>query len=200
LCNSAKAVPRNRGMSAHCSGPCPPSFLLCFPMSGSSDPQRNDHSPAGSGIWRTLSTHEQGASRLEIRTALNDLDGRNALARQASREPEMGANVFSRPQTQRDVARIFSQVKGSPLDSIRRSQTLPNPLMTPKPAEIRALGAVEAVEPARFPRLAEVWAILMVGSDLALAPVLGRHQAPHAAPVPRRRSWAVWHLRHSGSV
>jgi hypothetical protein len=32
----------------------------------------------------------------------------------------MGANVFRRPQTQRDVARIFSQVKGSPLDSVRR--------------------------------------------------------------------------------
>jgi hypothetical protein len=35
-------------------------------------------------------------------------------------EPEMGANVFRRPQTQRDVARIFSQVKGSPFDSVRR--------------------------------------------------------------------------------
>jgi hypothetical protein len=32
----------------------------------------------------------------------------------------MGANVFSRPQTQRDVARTFLQVKGSPLDSVRR--------------------------------------------------------------------------------
>jgi hypothetical protein len=32
----------------------------------------------------------------------------------------MGANVFSRPQTERDVARIFSQVTGSPLDSVRR--------------------------------------------------------------------------------
>jgi hypothetical protein len=31
----------------------------------------------------------------------------------------MGANVFSRPQTQRDVARIFLQVKGSPLDRVR---------------------------------------------------------------------------------
>ena len=41
-------------------------------------------------------------------------------ARQAPWEPEMGANVFSRPQTQRDVARIFSQVKGSPFDSVRR--------------------------------------------------------------------------------
>ena len=36
-------------------------------------------------------------------------------ARQAPWEPEMGANVFRRPQTQRDVARISSQVKGSPL-------------------------------------------------------------------------------------
>jgi hypothetical protein len=32
----------------------------------------------------------------------------------------MGANVFRRLQTQRDVARIFSQVKGSLLDSVRR--------------------------------------------------------------------------------
>ena len=28
----------------------------------------------------------------------------------------MGANVFSRPQTQRDVARIFSQIRGSPFE------------------------------------------------------------------------------------
>ena len=28
----------------------------------------------------------------------------------------MGANVFRRPQTQRDVTRIFSQVKGSPFE------------------------------------------------------------------------------------
>jgi hypothetical protein len=32
----------------------------------------------------------------------------------------MGANVFSRPQTQRDVARILSQAKGSLHDSVRR--------------------------------------------------------------------------------
>jgi hypothetical protein len=30
----------------------------------------------------------------------------------------MEANVFSCPQTQRDVSRIFPQVKGSPLDSV----------------------------------------------------------------------------------
>jgi hypothetical protein len=32
----------------------------------------------------------------------------------------MGANVFSRPQTQRDVVGFFSQVIGSPFDSVRR--------------------------------------------------------------------------------
>jgi hypothetical protein len=40
----------------------------------------------------------------------------------------MGANIFSRPQTQRDVARILSQVRGSQLDSVRRQQTLQNSL------------------------------------------------------------------------
>jgi len=43
-------------------------------------------------------------------------------------EPEMGANVFSRPQTQRDVARFFSQIRGSPFDSVRRWQTPQNSL------------------------------------------------------------------------
>ena len=32
----------------------------------------------------------------------------------------MRANVFIRPQTQRDVARTFLQVKGSLLDLVRR--------------------------------------------------------------------------------
>ena len=40
----------------------------------------------------------------------------------------MGANVFSRLQTQRDVARMFPQVKGSQFDSVRRWQTLQNSL------------------------------------------------------------------------
>jgi hypothetical protein len=35
----------------------------------------------------------------------------------------MGANVFSRLQTQRDSVRMFAQVKGSPFDSVRRRQT-----------------------------------------------------------------------------
>ena len=32
----------------------------------------------------------------------------------------MGANVFSRPQTQPDLVRMFSQVKRSPFDSAKR--------------------------------------------------------------------------------
>lgn len=33
---------------------------------------------------------------------------------------KMGANAFSRPQTQHDAARTLSQVKGSLFDSARR--------------------------------------------------------------------------------
>ena len=32
----------------------------------------------------------------------------------------MGANVFSRPQTQPDALRMFMQLEGSPFDSVRR--------------------------------------------------------------------------------
>jgi hypothetical protein len=40
----------------------------------------------------------------------------------------MGANVFSRPQTQGDVFGRFVQVKGSRFDSVRRWQTTQNSL------------------------------------------------------------------------
>ena len=40
----------------------------------------------------------------------------------------MGANVFSRPRTQHDVSRMLAQVKGSPLNSVRRQQTPGAPL------------------------------------------------------------------------
>jgi hypothetical protein len=43
-------------------------------------------------------------------------------------EPEMGANVFSRPRTQHDPIRFFSQVTSSQFDSVRRWQTLRNSL------------------------------------------------------------------------
>jgi hypothetical protein len=32
----------------------------------------------------------------------------------------MGANVFRLPRTQLDLLRMFAQVKGSPLDSVRQ--------------------------------------------------------------------------------
>jgi len=48
----------------------------------------------------------------------------------------MGASVFSRPQTQRDVARIFSQVNGSPFDYGRRRQTLGTALEFPDTEEV----------------------------------------------------------------
>jgi hypothetical protein len=34
--------------------------------------------------------------------------------------PEMGANVFSRPSTQRDPVKMHTQVEPSPFDSVRR--------------------------------------------------------------------------------
>ena len=42
--------------------------------------------------------------------------------------PGMGANVFRRPQPQRDVARLFSQVRSSRFDSVRRWQAPRNSL------------------------------------------------------------------------
>ena len=54
----------------------------------------------------------------------------------------MGANVFSRPQTERDVARIFSQVKGSPLDSVRRWQTPRTALDFPDTEEVTSSNPV----------------------------------------------------------
>jgi hypothetical protein len=44
----------------------------------------------------------------------------NSLAAERPWEPQMGANVFSRPETQPDPLRMLMQVKGSPFDSARR--------------------------------------------------------------------------------
>ena len=44
----------------------------------------------------------------------------DTLPRSAVAARNGSQNVFSRPQTQRDVARTFLQVKGSLLDSVRR--------------------------------------------------------------------------------
>jgi hypothetical protein len=51
-------------------------------------------------------------------------------------EPDMGANVFSRPQTQRDSVRMFTQVNGSPFDSVRRRQTSETVLEFPDTEEV----------------------------------------------------------------
>jgi hypothetical protein len=48
----------------------------------------------------------------------------------------MGANVFSRLRTQRDLLRIFSQVKGFPFDSVRRRQTPGTTLDFPDTEEV----------------------------------------------------------------
>jgi 8-oxo-dGTP pyrophosphatase MutT (NUDIX family) len=47
-------------------------------------------------------------------------------AAQRAWEPQIGANVFSRPRTQRAPVRVFVQFKGSPFDSVRRRQTSQN--------------------------------------------------------------------------
>ena len=56
----------------------------------------------------------------------------------------MAANVFSRPQTQRDVARTFSQVKGSPA---RLSPTVTD---TPEPPDTEEVTDSNPVRPTRF--------------------------------------------------
>jgi hypothetical protein len=44
--------------------------------------------------------------------------------------------VFSRPQTQRDSVRMFTQVNGSPFDSVRRRQTPETVLEFPDTEEV----------------------------------------------------------------
>jgi hypothetical protein len=48
----------------------------------------------------------------------------------------MGANVFSLPQTQRDVLRMFMQVDGPQFDSVRRRQTPGTALEFPDTEEV----------------------------------------------------------------
>jgi hypothetical protein len=48
----------------------------------------------------------------------------------------MGAHAISRPRTQRDVARMSAQVKGSPFDSVRPWQTPGTALEFPDTEEV----------------------------------------------------------------
>jgi hypothetical protein len=54
----------------------------------------------------------------------------------------MGANVFSRPQTQRDSRRMFKQLKGSPFDSVRQVQTPGSALDFPDTEEVTSSNLV----------------------------------------------------------
>jgi hypothetical protein len=62
-------------------------------------------------------------------------------------EPQMGANAISRPPTQPDPARMFIQVKGSPLDSVRRQQTPKTALDFPDTEEATSSNLVPPTTP-----------------------------------------------------
>ena len=87
-------------------------------------PSEGGHSPADSDILvLQLSPSLRGANRAdtELRAALDDLGAvSGSPALHTVWEPEMGANVLSRLSTQRDVARFFSQVRGSQFNSVGR--------------------------------------------------------------------------------
>ena len=75
-------------------------------------------SPVASSTPRRRSGRRRAAAQPSMMSPLERF-----LALQAPREPQMGANVFSRPWTQHDPIRMFSQAGGSPFDSVRRCQT-----------------------------------------------------------------------------
>jgi hypothetical protein len=81
------------------------------------------HSPVGSNIpvktVRQLCPGAETGSASSYEQPLAILVAEWLPTLQTLREPEMGANVFSRPQTQRDVFRMFMQVMGSQFDSVR---------------------------------------------------------------------------------
>jgi hypothetical protein len=54
----------------------------------------------------------------------------------------MGANAISRPRTQPDLLRMSAQVKGSPFDTVRRSQTPGTALGFPDTEEVTSSNLV----------------------------------------------------------
>ena len=73
----------------------------------------------------------------------------------------MGANVFSRPQTQRDVARTFLQVKGSLLDSVRRWQTPGTALEFPDTEEVTGSNPVRPTRSEAMTTHRESWPLVI---------------------------------------
>ena len=87
----------------------------------------------------------------------------------------MGANVFSRPQTERDVARIFSQVKGSPLEL---SPTVTDTLEFPDTEEVTGSNPVR---PTAFFESCLAVRAPMRASHLRIYPLpAGDHDVPDA--------------------
>jgi hypothetical protein len=110
------------GMCGRLRDPYPLSPLVRFRVYGSAAARREATPPptrTSVNQVRQLCP-EQRPIGIELRAALDDLGLEQHPALQTLREPEMGANVFSRPRTWSDPVRFFSQVRGSPLDSVRR--------------------------------------------------------------------------------
>ena len=88
----------------------------------------------------------------------------------------MGANVFGHFRTQRDVARLFAQVKDSSFDSVRRWQTLRSALDFPDTEEVTGSNPVRPTR--HFLFLA--YQVALCGPTTAL---------PRALPAPGSALW-----------
>jgi hypothetical protein len=100
----------------------PQSPTVRFCVCGSGSRQTGTPPPLTRTSCEPCSPTVPGADRvgIELRAALDDLGPEQHPALQTLWEPQMGANVFSRPQMQRDPIRFFSQVTDSQFDSGRR--------------------------------------------------------------------------------
>jgi hypothetical protein len=100
----------------------------------------------------------------------------------------MGANAISRLMTQRDVARMSAQVKGSPFDSVRPWQTPGTALEFPDTEEISGTNPV-------LPRFFE---IMSSGGSLkgsqppAVLRPRGTDHSVHRRGLCLRTSWPSW--------
>ena len=102
-------------MSGRLRDPYPPSPLVRFRVYGSQAARRVATPPPTRTYVNPVRQLCPGESPIgiELRAALDDLGLQQHPALQTLWEPEMGANVFSRPQTEHDPIRFFSQVNGS---------------------------------------------------------------------------------------
>src|ERR1700726_2860182 len=103
------------------------------------------------------------------------------------REPRMRANAISRPPTEPDPARTSSQVKDSPFDSVRRSQTPQTTMEFPDTEEVTGSNPVRPTRHFLFlalpgtlrgPTTALQRALLGPGSGQVLVRELARRPGP----------------------